>query len=385
MPARFRRIVAVAALLGVSACAPAAKPATPTPSPSPAASPPTTLSAFIPYAEKFVEQHRGLKFLHPVSVQLLNDTDFQQKLNASNDTTPQQLQNEASELQALGLIGASVDLGPVETALLNTSVSGFYDPESKHLYVRGVKLTPYVQSVLVHELTHADQDQHFNIYRPQLQKTNDEQWEAFLCLLEGDAVTIQNDYLASLSTSDQNAANQEEFAAAAQIPTDTPPVLLQLLTFPYVAGPPFVKALKSKGQSTLDAAFAHPPTTTQQVLHSQRYFTHDTGSTVGKPPADGSAFDDGILGEQGLDLLLQEAQVNGLSTTQKDQASAAWDGDHYVAWDQTTSQHCMRIVFGARSSADNEILKNALSDYAGAVPNAVIESSAPLTLKTCSA
>lgn len=339
---------------------------------------------FVPIAEKFVEEHRGLKFLKPVPVTLLNDTDFTKKLNEKNKIDTAALGKQAKELAALALIDGHMDLVPLEKSLLGGAVVGFYDSESKELFVRGAQITPYTKEVMVHELTHAVQDQHFNINRPELDKRNDESAEAFLGLLEGDAVTVQNQFVASESAQDQAASQVEQLQGVGKIPTNIPQVLLEILVFPYTAGPPFISAVRSaKGQAGLDAAFTTPPTTTQQLLHPDRFLAHDAGQTVPKPPADATAIDDGILGEQGLDLLLKHATTGGnLDPSLSKKASTAWDGDHYSAWD-SGSNSCVRVVFQARTPADNTALVAALKEYVATLPSAKLESTAPLTLSTC--
>ena len=68
-------------------------------------------------------------------------------------------------LHALGLLDGRPDLARAEQELQGTSVVGFYDPKTKELYVRGVDAKASVRHVLVHELTHALQDQWFSIDR----------------------------------------------------------------------------------------------------------------------------------------------------------------------------------------------------------------------------
>src|SRR5437762_1497072 len=81
------------------------------PAPRSAASPPTTVppsqppgttgttappaagsvDAFIPVAERFVEQHRGLKFKAPVKVTVLDDAAFRQRLLSDQNTDKEEL------------------------------------------------------------------------------------------------------------------------------------------------------------------------------------------------------------------------------------------------------------------------------------------------------
>jgi hypothetical protein len=201
-------------------------------------------------------------------------------------------------------------------------------------------------------------------------------------VFEGDAVRIEDEYRNSLSPDERVQAQNE--GSSQSIPSDIPQVLIELLTFPYVAGPSFDKTVVYlRGQQGLDDAFRKPPTTTSQLLHPERYFSGDAGQTVDKPPADGTAFDDGILGEQGLDLLLERAVAAGqLGNSDATTASGDWDGDHYVAWDKG-SLSCLRVRFAASSSAAASQLSLALRRYAAARSGVTVDGSGPITLTSC--
>src|SRR5436309_12429585 len=145
--------------------APAAPGSTP-PSTKATAAAPGSVEAFVPVAEAFVEQHRGLKFKNPVQVTTLDDVAFRQRLLSDESTDKSEIEKTTKILRALGLIPKNTDVAKAEDSLLGDAVAGFYDPKTKALVVRGVKLTPYVRQVMVHELTHALQDQWFGIDRP---------------------------------------------------------------------------------------------------------------------------------------------------------------------------------------------------------------------------
>jgi hypothetical protein len=358
-------------------------PAAPTTS---AASGGSALEAFIPTAEAFVEQHRGLKFENPVKVTLLDDTAFKQKLLSDEQTDQAQVEKATKVLRALGLIQGNVDVAKAMQALLGGAVAGFYDPKTKELFVRGAQPTPYVRQVLVHELTHALQDQHFSIDRPDLDKADDERGDAFSALVEGDAVRIETEYKNSLSLDEQQQATNEENSQASGISPDIPPVLIEQLVFPYQAGPPFTEALvRAGGQATLDAAFSKPPTTSEQVMHPDKYLRGEGAANVAEPATDGGAkvIDRGVIGEFGLLVLLNPAVTNGtLSQTAMRQAAAGWGGDKYVAWD-AGGRTCVRDSFVMDTSADNSELLSALRRWASARSGVTISGTGPILLTSC--
>jgi hypothetical protein len=357
--------------------------ASPSPLGTPAPAVVASLQEFIPIAEKFVVEHRHLEFLSQPKISFLDDDAFKKKLNEGQKQSKSEVEKAAKELRALGLISGDVDLGKLTDTLLGESVTGFYDSRAKELYVRGVKPTPLTRETLVHELTHVVQDQHFGIDRPELSETNDERSLAFSAVYEGDAVRIELEYRNSLSAQERAEAERED--SAGSVSPDIPGVLLDLLAFPYVAGPTFTKAvLNARGQAGLDAAFRTPPTTSAQVLHPDRYLAGDIGQEVGKPPADGVVFDDGIFGEQGLDILLRQAVDMGVLRPPAAQAASAdWNGDHYVAWDNG-SQSCMRVLIAAREGRGQELAR-ALRVWTGTRRGgtASVQGTGPITLTSC--
>src|SRR5439155_8865884 len=116
-------------------------------------------------------------------------------------------------------------------------------------------------------------------------------------------------FLATMSPPDRAQADAEQGALmAAVVAGHIPRPLLELLTFPSAAGEPFVGAvLAAGGQARLDAAFKQPPTTSEVVLHPERYLAGDKAGAVAQPKALASAAPTatGALGEHGLRLVLE--------------------------------------------------------------------------------
>lgn len=364
---------------------PQAEASSPPPTPAQATTPQLTIQQFVPLAEKFVEAHRGHPFKSAVPVTLLDDAAFRKRLldyqgntSAVNDTS--------RELKALHLLNQDVDLSAAAQGLLGGGVAGFYDPATKSLVVRGAGATPFVRQVLVHELTHALQDQYFGIRRPDLEKGNDERAGAFQAVFEGDAVRMENAYFASMTPQEKLEARQEQAAQGGSVPTNTPQILLDIVSFPYVAGPRFVDALyQSGGNAAVDDAFVHPPVSSEQILNVNAYLAGRAPIAVAVPHADGTAFDHGVNGEFGLILLFEAA---GTNPAQARSVADLWGGDAYVAWSRgpgAGAGACVRMAVVADSSEDQSRLDNALSRYAQSVGGSFTASrgGAPSLLTAC--
>jgi hypothetical protein len=235
---------------------------------------------------QFVEQERGLKFRHPVAVDFLADEQFKAKVGVGTPPSAKAkvaLQHLVGEMRALGLIHGDADLAAMDNQLAQQSVIGLYVPADKRVYVRGAALTPDVRVTLAHELTHALQDQHFDLQR--LDHLPNADSSAVRALIEGDAVRVENAYVASLSAADKAAYQQ---AGQAQVDganlKGISQVLIDGFSFPYVFGPVFVKALvASGGTAALDHALANPPTVDAQVVDPNRYLIQTDVATVKAP------------------------------------------------------------------------------------------------------
>jgi hypothetical protein len=315
--------------------------------------------------EAFVESARGLPFLEPVQVKVVGDAAFRRALGDGDPGDPADAEVEAGVLRALGLIKRGDDVGQVDLLDADT-VAGFYDTETKELVVRGGRLTPFVRQVLVHELTHALDDQHFDL-DPDL--ADDEAALAFDALVEGDAVAVENRYVESLSPAERREAAAEEdatFGSNGSGSDNTPEVFLDLGDFPYVDGPAMVTALVTAGgQARVDAAFAAPPSTSAEVMHPGRYLAGRGRATVPPVAADGRVVDEGVIGELLLQLVLAESGTDD----QAARGAEGWAGDRYEAW-QTGRRTCVRATVVMDSDAEAAELLAGLrawgADHAGA-------------------
>ncbi|HET6938930.1 MAG TPA: hypothetical protein VFI19_10005, partial [Nocardioides sp.] len=115
----------------------------------------------------FVEKERGLDFTHPVYVDFLSDAAFTKQVTVDKDQLSEddhkELDQYAGMLRALGLVEGDVDLFDKTNELHGTGIIGFYSYEDERLRIRGTEITPAVESTIVHELTHALQDQNFDL------------------------------------------------------------------------------------------------------------------------------------------------------------------------------------------------------------------------------
>jgi hypothetical protein len=375
-----RRILAAAVLLLLTACSGVPHGLLVQPTKSTSAGP-GSIDAFVPEAMRFVESHRGLKFKHTVKVQHLSDQAFSNRVIELQRRDRASFDRQAKVLRALGLIPPGVDPDKAMEELLGSGVLGFYDPSTKELQVRGNSATVCVKHVVVHELTHAMQDQWFSL-NVQTSSGNDDADTAYITLVEGDAVRIESAYIATLSAKDRQALSTQ--CGGGLPPSDVPQVLVEMLSFPYVVGPAFTRAiLQAQGQKGLDAAFRNHPAASSQVLHPDRFLNGDKPQSLPDPGADGQVFDRGTIGELGFDILLHDlVQTGALSSAQFDAATKGWAGDRYVAWSQG-DRFCVRDRVSDTGAANTAALLSALRTLASSRPGVTVEGGSQPVLTSC--
>lgn len=321
----------------------------------------------------FVEAERGLAFVDPVAVEVADDEEFSARLLEDFDEDVEEIEESDGTLTALGLIGPDVDLVGELRSFYDVGVLGFYDPETDELVVRGTDPTLYTQQTIVHELVHALDDQHHDLDRPELDDAPDESSLGFASLVEGNARRVDEAWEADLSADDQAELLDEEYAYAAEAGLDFgtfPMVLIELVQAPYELGPLLVEEiLEEEGPEGLEAAFASPPVTSEQVIHPDSYLAGETAREMAAPPAEGEVTDEGVFGELVLRIMLE----GPLSSADARRASEGWGGDWYVSW-REGDRSCVRADFAGDRPEDREELLAGLRSWAEGHPDATVES-----------
>lgn len=318
---------------------------------------PSDVPAPVCEAAQFVQQETGRAFRTFPVVELLDDQAFRDRLLAERDEQDvAEVELVGRLMQAVGLIEPDVDLGRVIEDLLSVAVLGLYVPEDDSLLVRGAEFTPLSRLTIVHELVHALDDQWFDLSRLDGDDVESEAAFGFAALAEGHARVVELAYRDTLPPAQQQEASREEMRMLFESDIDLtsiPPVLLEQLSAPYVLGERLVRDIVERGGTEAVAqAFAQPPTTSEQVMHPEKYATGEEAIPVPPPPADGEVTDEEVMGELGLDYWLgQEGVARG------------WGGDRYVAWDEGEVA-CVRADVVMDTEQDLARLQAAFQDWA---------------------
>jgi hypothetical protein len=344
-----------------------------------------------------VEKLRKLDFEHPVPVDFLAEKAFQKTVRVDESKLTQgqrdRVATSAAQLSAIGLVDHGVNLAQKTNALRTADVLAYYSPVTKRVTVRGKKLDVSRRVTLAHELTHALQDQHFDLQKVERNAANDknQSLSALQALVEGDAVRVQNAYVEQLSASDQAAYTKEQTADAASVratlnDNSIPPALEAFSEAPYALGPPMLDVVISQRHDKgVDALFREPPAADAAFLTPTSLFDGSKVKAVAVPkvigPGEKRVGKPDTFGAFALYLVLalHDDPVVAL------RVADGWGGDRMVTY-RSGGDTCLRAAFVGRTPKDTTAIGGALDRWAAAMPAGsarVVKSHGQITLSSC--
>jgi len=345
---------------------------------------------------------RQLSILRPVQSGTLSRAEIERSIikNLDEDMTPAEMHANEVTLKKLGLAPADFQFRPLMIKVLTEQVAGYYDPKAREFYLADWIDLDAQKPIMAHELTHALQDQHFDLRRFEHWPKGDSDAElAAHALIEGDATLSMMLYVAnnpmralaflkSLGGTEMSSAELDK----------APRALRETLLFPYQAGYEWTRDLYKQGEwGQVSKAFSNLPQSTEQVLHPEKYFAHEApvkvalpdispllntgdrsrGTGVGRqesgvgrqesgvrgqgsagsspapnprPPSPVAAWrrlDSDVEGEWGLYLILDQFLK---SPAESRRAAAGWGGDRYEVYEGPKGE----VIFASLSTWDTE-------------------------------
>lgn len=318
-------------------------PASPAPSTAPAEQP--SPDANDPNATRYEEIEgqvsalRGLTLTTPVKRDVFNREELGKFIQGSfSRDNPEALINGTETLlKALLLMPQGDSLRDLYIEMLTSQIAGLYDDTTKSMYVISDtgEIGPLEEITYAHEYTHALQDQAFGLAKLHGDATDQgDRTLARTTLIEGDATLLMFLWAQQNLPADQLLAAVGSSDPASQAVLDRLPALLrETLMFPYTQGLGLAQGqYVAGGYSAVDALFANPPDSTEQVLHPEKLNPREAPIEV--------AFDAGLaaklgagwcvalqdtLGEFQLGIILRDA--GGADTAGANAAAAGWGGD----------------------------------------------------------
>lgn len=308
-------------------------------------------------------RERGLAFKSPVSIEYSHKEETKKLLRQiiERDYTPEEIINLQKAFIALGLLD-KIDPNIDDLIDLYTEqAAGFYDPITKKLYLTDwlnkkdilVALLEFMMQVdlsgellLSHELTHALQDQHYDLEKYIMEdKDNLDMILTRHAVSEGEATAVAFNVVARRFG--KSVQDSPELPKMIQREADKfgsgleglSPIVREQLLFPYYGGLRFCRELLlAHGWEGFARLYQKPPRSTEQILHPEKYLkVLDEPKPIKNPrleflnKAGYQQIFSSTLGELGIQVMLAQY----LSRKKSKHAAEGWGNDRYFVWEKT--------------------------------------------------
>jgi len=338
--------------------------------------------------KEITSEVRDLDFLEEVEVRVTTSDAVRSHLLVLLDEEypGDALKKEARAYKRLGLIPWECSVRETIVSLLTEQIVGYYDFESKVLlfvdypstisfftrllrWMRGDDIDIEGTLIASHELTHALQDQHYNIEA--LLKTTSSSEDALLAaksVIEGDATVVgcilREAFKGKIDDSEIDFFDQFQGLPVSIPSPDTkiPDYFCDTLMFPYIEGARFVEeARKRGGWEAVGRLYQDLPASSEQILHPEKYFDHRSDPVDVEPLCPGQAHEgrfvslhSGVLGEFVTSVLLKQF----IPENEAVEAAAGWGGDRFSSFEDL---HTGEVMFIWLTAWDSE--KEAIEFY----------------------
>jgi hypothetical protein len=298
------------------------------------------------------ERIRGLAFRTPVEMRV--QTAQQVRVHLAEELDENDLVQGAHVYESIGLLPPGTNIREIFLDVIEEQVVGYYDSKTRRLVLRedvfegapSTREESFGESsmVILHELVHALQDQHFGGLDAafEARERSDEE-NAYHAVVEGDATLAMLGEIASRSgapfraiASRLSQMNPQDGALLASTSPgneqlrSVPAIVRVCLAAAYLDGAIFAsKRLLRGGWPAVDAAHATPPSTTEQVLHEEKYESHESPDAIVIPSfstpglRDAELIADDTLGELEMSVYF----ARGTGNDRDRPAAEGWSGD----------------------------------------------------------
>jgi len=330
-----------------------------------------------------VARIRGLEPKAPIQKGIKTREEIGEYLDrrVKEDYDEKDLLREGRLLEKLGLIPEGANYKDLVMKLLTEQVGGYYDPDLKTLFIAGWLPIDQQRPVMVHEITHALQDQYFDLGRmikQDIELKNDDQALAHRALAEGDGMAVMLDYLLQPAGKSFQELPDLVFVMRSQLTLmesqfavfrEAPVYLKETLLFPYGYGAAFLQKVRANGQpwTAVDKIYSDLPESTEQIIHPEKYLVSRDKPKLIKPEEVlgplGERWHEGyrsVFGELSIFLLLKLY----LPEERSRKAAEGWGGDLAVLAEEAQGQGSFVLLESTwDSEQDAEEFRQALEEW----------------------
>jgi hypothetical protein len=307
-----------------------------------------------------ISELTGLPIKSPLKKQIISRAEVENYLSETlhAEMTPQEIHIQEATLQAFGLVSPDFNLEKFLISFYTEQAAGFYDPHCKTMFIADWVEPDMQRLVLAHELTHALQDQNFDLERfLKAVRPDDDASNARQAMVEGHATAamiqqliapLKLEDMPSLAPLMATVIHQqfEEFPAFNRAPFF---FRFQAL-FPYVEGMGFMqRGLQTGGWKRLNSLFNDPPNTTKEIFEPQAYFEKQQlpKLSLSHPGAleriRGVNFlAENTMGELGYYALLGQL----ISEDEAKSVATGWLADRYLLYERAATEPAPGLAHG---------------------------------------
>jgi hypothetical protein len=305
-----------------------------------------------------IEELRGMKYTRPVAAKITDKKGFVEYARKRQEATetPERRMRDETVAKLLGLIPFGLDLSKTLESFLEGQVGGFYDPGTNTFYLMENFQGDLARIILSHELTHALDDQCFDLDKLIAGAGGDTDREfAIQAMAEGSGTNAMNIWTVKhMAELDKQALMDSGSIGTAGL--DTAPTLVwKPLLAAYLRGEGFLVhaesinlMAKAAKNDEIRRCFSEPPLSSEQILHPKKYWDEKTRDDPVKLaidtstlPKDWKVLGADTLGELYLGLFTQPfAERGGLDVAKNplsimnvkytNKAAEGWGGDRLV-------------------------------------------------------
>lgn len=293
----------------------------------------------------------GLEAREPIRLAWQSRAEMQEFVERQLDEElpPEYLDEMKGVYTAFGLLPDTLDLRALLLELYSEQVVGYYDPAAETLYIVEGTPTSDIETVLVHELVHALQDQHANLDSLIARERGNDAQTAAQAALEGQATLVMFALLIERQLGreidpaqippigDQMQSLLDAQNSQFPVFQNAPRLIRETLLFPYIGGASFVQTLwEYEGRRDPDDPGPHftaplgefMPQSTEQVLYPLERFLEYRDPPIGIEieggPTGAKTLLENDLGAFEIGILLDEHLGADTRTRVR-----GWAGDRY--------------------------------------------------------
>jgi hypothetical protein len=307
----------------------------------------------------FASKDTGLPIKKKVKRTIVSRAQVEKYIGEKFKDDADRIRFERSELvqKKFGLLPRTFDLHNFLIKLLTEQVAGYYDEKTRTMNLLDWNEPDMQRPVMAHELTHALQDQSYNLEKmskhdEEIEKhgledldaliSNDEESTCRSAVLEGQAMIVLLDYV--LAPQDGSVQKMPQIVDMMQASMDksrgspvfdSAPLLLQEeLAFPYRQGMKFIRDLLVAGgkQLAYQRVLEHMPQTSREIMEPKEYLAGRRIPALLLPDLsflkkDYEPYDAGAVGQLDVSILLRTYADEEMDK----RLSTEWRGGAYYA------------------------------------------------------